>query len=477
MRLSADRGGEKRPALAAQATRRAFLAAAGAACAGGCVVGWPGGGRRRVAARSGSGRLAVGVIGAGGRGALNLAAACRAGVTVAALCDVDETALMAARDVAAARNPAVRLYKDFRVMLDAERGLDAVIISTPDHGHGLQAAWALAKGCHVYLETPAVRTLGELRRLRELARSCGAVVQVGDSISASEECRRAAEVLKSGVLGPVAEVHAWTSRPVWPQGIRRPEGSDPVPPSLDWDLWLCGAPARPFKNRVYHRFNWRGWSDFGTGALGDAGFELLGLAFRVLRLGAPAAAEATVTAERVPECYPKFSEVRFDFAAGGRSLPAAVMQWYDGGRKPDAELMPQVTAAYGQVPSSGCLMIGAKGVWLTADETGTRHALALRGEERVWDFEKHEACLAVPKSEPRVKSHLEEFFEAVRGRGKTCSGLEDAAPLAECLLAGCVAQRVPGRLEWNARKGRFANSEEANLLLAPVSPEGWTWPV
>jgi hypothetical protein len=153
--------------------------------------------------------LAVGVIGAGGRGALNLAAACRAGVTVAALCDVDETALMAARDVAAARNPAVRLYKDFRVMLDAERGLDAVIISTPDHGHGLQAAWALAKGCHVYLETPAVRTLGELRRLRELARSCGAVVQVGDSISASEECRArrgGAEVRRFGPGGRSARL-------------------------------------------------------------------------------------------------------------------------------------------------------------------------------------------------------------------------------------------------------------------------------
>jgi hypothetical protein len=413
------------------------------------------------------------VIGVGGRGAVNLAAACEAGVSVAALCDVDETVLLAAREKVVKHSPGVRLYKDFRVLFDAEKALDAVIISTPDHGHGVQASWALDKRCHVYIETPVTRTLGELRLLRAKAKACGVVMQVGDASRATEEYRRAVEVLESGVLGPITEVHAWTSRPVWPQGLRRPEGSDPVPSTLDWDLWLGGAAARPYKSKVYHRFNWRGWTDFGTGALGDAGSQALGLAFRVLRLAAPVSVEAKEAGERQLETYPKFSEVRFDFSGRGKHLPPVSMQWYDGGRKPAAELMPQVVSAYGQVPSSGSLLMGEKGVWVTLDDTGTRHAVALLGEARVWDMEKHEACLALPKTLPRVAGQMQEFFEVVQNGGKVFSGMEYALPLTESILAGCVAQRVPGRLEWNSRKGRFNRNEEANQLISPMLREGW----
>lgn len=458
-------------------TRRTFLAAVGAGggalLSGGCVSLLRGG--RSARSTHANGRLSVGVIGAGGRGAVNLAAVCESDVTVAALCDVDEAALLAGREKAARQSPGVRLYKDFRVMFEAEKALDAVIISTPDHGHGLQASWALEKGCHVYVETPLARTLGEARHLRDQARACGAVLQTGDALSATEEYRRATEIVTSGLLGTVTEAHVWTSRPVWPQGVGRPEGSDPVPPALDWDLWLGGAPARPFKSKVYHRFNWRGWTDFGTGALGDAGCQTLGFVFRALRLEAPAAVEATEISGRQPETYPKFSEVRFEFAARGKRQPPVSLQWYDGGRRPADEVMPQVLAAYGQMPSSGCVLIGEKGLWLMADETGTRHALALRDEARVWDFEKHEACRAVPRTlpQPRVTSHVAEFFDVIRNGGKPFSGLDVAAPLTECVLAGCVAQRVPGRLEWNSRKGRFARQPAADLLVTPEFRAGW----
>jgi predicted dehydrogenase len=455
-------------------TRRDFLRVSGAALAAGAL-----GGCRSAAAalrrRGASERLSVGVIGVAGRGTANLTAALEAGENIAALCDVDEAALLAARDKVAERCPGVRLYKDFRVLFDAEKALDAALISTPDHGHGAQAAWALQKGCHVYVETPVARTLAEVRHLRELARARGAVVQVGDAGCATEEYRRAVELLSSGLLGQVSEVHAWTSRPVWPQGMRRPEGSDPVPASLDWDLWLGGACARPFKSKVYHRFNWRAWHDFGTGALGDAGMQALGLAFRVLGLGAPVAVEAAGLAECPPETYPKSSQVRFEFAARGKRQPAVTMQWYDGSCRPPAELMPQLAASGGQVPSSGCLLVGDKGAWISTDDTGTRHALALRGEARATDFEKHEACLAVPASLPRVTSHQQEFFDAVRGRGSAFCELAAAAPLAECVLAGCVAQRVPGALAWDSRKGRFSKSEAANLLVTPTFREGWDY--
>lgn len=455
-------------------SRRGFLRAsalgAGAALSGGCL-GLSRGvvGRRKVAGE----RVRVALVGAGGYGQVNGQAVCEAGAEIVALCDVEEGTLLAARERLAGRCPQVRLYKDFRVLLDAERAVDALFISTPDHGHLSQAAWALEHGCSVYIEPPLARTLGEIRLLQEKARRSGRIVQLGNQGSAKPEFRRALEILAAGVIGEVEEVHVWTNRPVWPQGIRRPDGSDPVPAGLDWDLWLGCAATRPFKSRVYHRFNWRGWHDFGTGALGDAGCHLLNLPARALALVAPVAVEAEECTERFAETYVKSSRVRFEFAARGKR-PGVMALWYDGGWRPEPEVMPQVVAAFGRVPDAGCLLAGRKGVWFVADDFGLRHYLALRGEERVRDFEKHEACETAPLILPRVRSQQQEFLDAVRNGGRTFSGLSHAAPLTECVLAGCVAQRVPGRLEWNSGKGRFMNSEEANRLVAPFRREGWT---
>ena len=235
-------------------SRRAFLRTAAGGCAmasGGCLGFARGGARRKDAAE----RLKVAVIGVGGCGQANVQAVCGAGEELVALCDVDESVLLAGREQVARQYPAVRLYKDFRVLLDAEKGVDAVFIATPDHGHAVQAAWAMARGCHVYIEPPLARTLREVRVLREQARQHNVTVQLGNQGSAKAEFRRALEVLTAGVIGEVGEIHVWTNRPVWPQGINRPDGCDPVPAGLDWDLWLGGAPARPFKNKVYHRFN------------------------------------------------------------------------------------------------------------------------------------------------------------------------------------------------------------------------------
>jgi predicted dehydrogenase len=301
------------------------------------------------------------------------------------------------------------------------------------------------------------------------------VTQLGNQGSATPEFRRAVEVLATGLIGAVSEVHVWTGRPVWPQGVNRPEGSDPVPASLDWDLWLGGAPVRPYKSKVYHRFNWRGWHDFGTGALGDAGSHLMNLPFRVLGLGGPVSVEAEDCTERFSEAYPKASKVRLEFAARDKHRPPVTLWWHDGNWKPAAELMPQVVAALGQVPGSGCLLVGEQGVWLVADDSGTRHYLALRGEERAVDFERHEACQAVPESLPRVQGQQREFLDAIRSGGTPFSTMAHAVPLAESVLAGCVAQRIRGKLEWNSRKGRFSNNDEANRLAAPEFRAGWAY--
>ena len=459
-------------------TRRAFLQTAGAACgaafSGGCLGLLGSNGKRAGRKRAGS-QLNIGVIGVGGRGAHNLSAAYRAGENIAALCDVDETALLAGRESVAERCSSARLYKDFRVMFEAEKDLDAVFVSTPDHMHGLQAAWAIEAGCHAYVECPLVRTLQELRELQTRARARGVVLQMGNHGSALDEFRRAAELVESGVIGAVAEAHVWTPRPVWLQGVQRPEGSDAVPPTLDWDLWLGAAPVRPYKSKAYHRFNWRGWYDFGTGALGDGGPHLLNLPFRALKLDAPVAAEALDTTERFTETYCKSSRVRLDFEAHAKR-PAASIFWYDGGAKPASELLPASVTALGPLSDTGCLLIGEKGVWLTLDDLGKHHYLALQGEERAADTERHAACEALPAKLPRVKSQQQEFLDAVRDGARPYSAVDSVAPLMEGVLLGCVAQRVAGRLAWSSRKGRITNNPEANGLVAPVLRSGWSFP-
>jgi len=448
-------------------------AGAGAVLSGGCLnLLRPG--ARDVHRRSALDRLNIGVIGVGGRGAANWGAAYRAGENIVALCDVDETALLAGRDDVAEHCAGVRLYKDFRVMFEAEKRLDAVFISTPDHMHGLQAAWAMDRGCHVYIECPLVRTLRELHEVQARARASGVVTQMGNQGSAMDEVRRAVEVVGSGLIGAVTEAHVWTPRPVWQQGMVRPDGSDPVPATLDWDLWLGVAPVRPYRDKVYHRFNWRGWHDFGTGALGDGGGHLLNLPFRALGLEAVVAAEAVDSTARFSETYCKSSKVRLEFNARGKR-PAVSLFWYDGGSKPPAELMPQAVTALGQVPDTGCLLVGEKGIWLTTDDLGKHHYLALQGEGRVVDAEKHEACSAVPVTLPRVKGQQQEFLDAIRNGGQAYSEMRYAAPLMESVLVGCVAQRVPGRLEWNSRKGRFTKHESANGLVSSEFREGWSY--
>lgn len=459
-------------------TRRAFLRAMSAAgcavCAGGCasVV------RRGTSLfrrRNGAERLNVALIGVGGRGGANTLAMARAGENIVALCDVDETALIAERDRLSERYPDIRLYKDFRVMFEAEKSVDAVVISTPDHMHGVAAAWALEKGCAVYLETPLTRTLGELRNLRARAHNGRLLVQAGNHGSALDEFRHAAEIIASGLIGEVSEVHAWTTRPVWPQGVLRPEGSDPVPTSLDWDLWLGVAPLRPYKSKAYHRFNWRGWFDFGTGALGDGGGHLLNLPFRSLNLDSPLAVEAEDCSDSFEETFPQKSKIRFEFAPRGKR-PAVNLFWYDGGLKPSADLMPQVLSAFGQVPDSGCLLLGEKGLWLTTDDLGKHHYLAMREDARIVDAEKHDVWSATPATLPRVKSQQQEFLEAVRNGTRTYSGVSSVFPLMETVLVGCVAQRMPGRLQWNGKKGLFVKHDRANLLVVPEFREGWSYP-
>src|SRR6266704_4723033 len=254
-------------------TRRRFIYTS-ALVAGGTVVTGPifAGSPRKLSAND---KLNIGCVGCGGKGSSDIQWC--SSENIVALCDVNESA----RDRQKKNFPKANVYKDYREMLEKEKTLDAIDVATPDHMHAVIASMAIKMGKHVYCQKPLTQTVYEARLLRKLAKEHGVATQMGNQGSSEDGLRRAVEVIQAGLIGPVREVHVWSNRPIWPQGVNRPSGQDPVPPTLDWDLWLGPAPMRPYKaqwpegqapgeeRRVYHPFVWRGWQDFGTGALVD----------------------------------------------------------------------------------------------------------------------------------------------------------------------------------------------------------------
>ena len=229
-------------------------------------------------------RINVACIGVGGKGDSDSSDAKRCGGNIIAICDVD-------KDTLAKKNkqfPEAKQYQDYRKLLDEMgKDIDAVTVSTPDHNHGVAAIRAMKMGKHCFCQKPLVQTVNEARIMRALAKENKLATQMGNQGSSEDGLRRAVEVIQAGVIGKPKELHVWSNRPVWPQGLERPQGQDEVPSNLDWDLWLGPAALRPFKKGVYHTFNWRGWFDFGTGALGDMACHTVNMPFRALKLGFP----------------------------------------------------------------------------------------------------------------------------------------------------------------------------------------------
>ncbi len=324
-------------------SRRGFLKQSTGAFAGL----WIAGSRVRGDEKSPNERLNIGLIGVAGRGASNLKNV--SGENIVALCDIDDNRLAPA----ALQFPAAKTYNDFRKLLE-QKGIDAVVVSTPDHTHAVAAAMALRLGKHVYCEKPLTHSIHEARTLARLAAEAKVATQMGNAGHSSENTRRVVELVRAGAIGPVHEVHAWTNRPIWPQGIDRPTEIPPIPAHVHWDLWLGPAPERPY-DPAYHPFKWRGWWDFGTGALGDMGCHVFDPPYWALDLRYP----SRVTAEGPPrnaETAPPWSIVRYEFPARGGQPPVA-LTWYDGGKLPPAELFD------GELPaknSSGSVLVEAR---------------------------------------------------------------------------------------------------------------------
>ncbi|MCE5308370.1 MAG: Gfo/Idh/MocA family oxidoreductase, partial [Acidobacteriales bacterium] len=282
---------------------------------------------KRAGYKSPNEKLNIAGIGVGGKGYGDVNA-CALTENIVALCDADE--VRAARTFE--RYPKAIRYKDFRQMLDKEKGIDAVIVSTPDHVHGIAAAWAIERGLHVYVQKPMTRTIWEARMLTELARKHGVATQMGNQGHSNEGARRLCEMIWAGEIGAVREVHAWTDRPIWPQGIDAPLPEEPVPSTLDWDVWLGPAPQRAY-NKGYAPFKWRGWFDFGCGALGDMACHILDPVNWALRLGAPTSVECVKQEKRNSQTFPTKSIIRFEFPARA-NMPPVTLYWYDGGLMP-----------------------------------------------------------------------------------------------------------------------------------------------
>jgi hypothetical protein len=386
-------------------------------------------------------------------------------------------------DVSAAKTfekfPKAKRYRDFRKMLEEmDKQIDAVTISTPDHQHYVATITAMKMGKHVYTQKPLTHDVWEARMLTLAAQKYPVVTQMGNQGTAEDGLREAVEVVQSGAIGPVREVHVWTNRPIWPQGIKRPTDTTPVPETLDWDLWLGTAPKRPYHavpspkdpkkmEGTYNPFKWRGWWDFGTGALGDMACHTANMAFMACKLGYPTSIEAECAQDINDETYPTWSIIRYEFPARGK-MPALKWTWYDGGDNKPAKAVEAIKKLVPgkKIPGSGSILVGDKGILFSPNDYGAKCELLPEGK-----FEGYKPPW--PRL-PRVHGkHCEEWLKACKGMGKTMSNFGYAGPLTETVVLGCVALKVGKKILWDGPNMKITNCPEANNYLRREYRKGW----
>ena len=393
----------------------------------------------------------------------------KAGCNVVAICDTNASCV----NRAAKEHPGAKTYRDYRKLLETEKGIDAVVVATPDHHHFPASMMAIKLGKHVYCEKPLTHSVWEARQVAIAAAEAKVATQMGTQGHASEPIRLLAEWVGAGVIGAVKEVHIWTDRPAgwWPQGVDRPAGEDPVPANLDWDLWIGPAPMRPYKAGVYEPFKWRGWWDFGTGALGDIGCHAMDLPWFALKLTGPTAVEAT-SVGGTKETGPLWCDITYDFPANGARGPLKLF-WYDGRNaktpkdSPAYKSIAKLRELAGVGPESkfenGHLYIGDKGTIYIGGG-----APRLVPESKMKDFERP------PKTLPRnTLGHHGEWLAACCGQGTAGSNFAYAGPLAEAVLMGNLAVRLGKRIEWDAANLKATNAPEADAIVKREYRKGW----
>ena len=402
-------------------------------------------------------KLNIAGVGVGGQGGGDINAVSGEN-NIVALCDVDS------RKAAGTfrRYPQAKKYTDFRVMLEKQKDIDAVIVATPDHNHAVISITAMKMGKHVYCEKPLTHSIYEAREMAKIAKQYKVATQMGNGGQASEGTRIMAEYIMADALGQIREVHVWTDRPVgwWAQGIDRPKETPAVPDTLDWDLFIGPAPYRPY-NPAYHPFAWRGWWDFGTGALGDMGCHAFDPIFRALKLGYPTSVHATCTPVN-KETFPLASTVHYQFPPREGMAPVK-LTWYDGGIKPRRPDQLEDNRQWG---SGGTLFVGDKGSML---------GYKLIPESRRIEFGKP------PQKLPRSIGHFKEWTEACKGGKPAGANFEFASLVTEVVLLGNIALRPELKdkltnttLQWDGANMKITNLPQANEFLHAEYRSGWT---
>ncbi len=469
-------------------------------------------------------KLNIACVGIGGKGKSDTDAC--AGENIVALCDVDSGS--DAYKTQTAKYPSAKFFQDFRQMLDQMGSqIDAVTVSTPDHMHAIVASAAMKRNKAVFVQKPLTQTIYEARYLRKLAKDRKLVTQMGNQGSSGDGLRRGVETIQDGLIGQVHEVHVWTNRPIWPQAMTRPAGEDPIPATLAWDVWIGAAPMRPYignrnpedRDGIYEPFNWRGWQDFGCGALGDMACHTVNMPFRALSLESPTVVEAMPFGTMNKESYPVGSKIRFDFPKRKAEIPLEhpsffhhyrkiehdplTLWWYDGGQpdeklrgghdlsnKPPVELTADIVALLGEVPESGCLLVGEGGTVFSPDDYGTSFFVKLKGDEKFLHYTKHPAMAQYPERIPRntygkagdgkaaggsVFAHAQEWIVAIKeNKPEICySRFDVAGRLTETMLLGCVSLRAGQKIEWDAHKMIAKNCPEATQYIRRQDRSGW----
>ena len=440
-------------------SRRDFMGAAAAVAAFTVVPRHVLGGPRQIPP---SEKVNIAGIGVGGQGGGDINAV--SSQNIVALCDVD----WGRAGGTFRRYPKAQKYRDFREMLDKEdKNIDAVVVATPDHVHAVASITAIKRGKHVYCEKPLTHSVYEARMVAKAAREAGVATQMGNQGQASEGTRLICENIWGGAIGPVREVHVWTDRPLrglsdvyWPQGVGRPDETPPVPDRLNWDLWLGPAPERPY-HPAYVPFRWRGWWDFGTGALGDIGCHSIDPIWRALKLKAPLSVHAACTLVN-NETYPVASRVTYQFGARG-DMPPVKLHWYDGGMRPPRPDELDDGQTFGD---NGTLFVGDK---------GKMFGYRIIPESRRKEFGN------APKVLERSPGHHQEWIDACKGGKPAGSNFDHAGPLAECVLLGNVALRPAIKekltrvnLLWDSENMKITNVPEANQYLHREYRQGWS---
>ncbi len=410
-------------------------------------------------------RMRIASVGTGGKGWSDLnGVAASADVDVVGLCDIDSSVKHLGQ--AAEKYPSARLYADWRKLLDESNDVQGVLVSTPDFMHAPISMAAMHLGKHVFCQKPLAHSVYEVRQMRTAAAKYNLTTQMCNQIQSHSAYRTAVHMVHTGMIGKVKEVHSWQGgQPSWPRNIPRPQGSDPVPANVRWDLWQGVALERPFKIGMYHPFNWRGWQAYGTGQLGDFGCHILDPVFKSLKLTSPT--KLTVQAPALlPESWTDRATVRYEFPGTEYTLnPTLPVTWYDAaGALPPREQLGDVPADY-QLPVAGSVLVGEMGSMVIPH-------VAM---PTIFPEAKFPA-----KELPVIESvdHYAQWADACLGKGDTTSHFDYAGPLTETVLLGTIGIRFPDQeLTWDAKALKITNHAEAQEWITKPYRKGWepTW--